>query len=650
MSKLVYSPISHILLVISNPNLYCLHQCAYTFLPPPAPVPPGAYSICFTPIDTMNVPGVKVEPVIPEEPRSIPLGECENEKDSIKAREDQITPVDSTGFMSCRVQSGESRSSRIRELLGRVFQGFDSGSCASTGDLSTSAGTRMEVMTLPPRASGEQRTIVRVRPTFLTDQDINRLRQHRRKARQDRRGMCWTCLIPARKLPARPSSNPSIECGDTPVPGYRAEPPIDRHYIRVEGLNTPRSPRSVIGQGHINLLSEAGFYHRPDLHAFPYQTAQVPGGRARVKLPLLRSNYTTDEPVIDSYRILLTHMSANLNNKLHGDEAAGGSPMRLKLFPMEPIEEIVSGDTHYTGLSVVPSSSSALVKRCTGGIGLSVNKVRFKPMISFEYAGPAFNQQLVAILWYLFEEYMMFPSMKSQMGERKETGNNFLKVNYAFWEYVGALLNTLVHREWLFDYVEVLLAEFPKLALQVQRSSENLTENGKAQVQVDALRAIRTCCYLICKLFDSKHDWGEVSRFHKNGPVGLSCFGRLIEISKEEEGIGPAARLAVTYVFSRIRVCREMIRALVRTREVDADYFRVHRIPLRCCMMIWLKLVTLQEKKEEVEDGEGEEWDMEEEEEAKRLAMNEVMTLISLEHNTTIRTLYFQLFPDLNTK
>lgn len=77
--------------------------------------------------------------------------------------------------------------------------------------------------------------------------------------------------------------------------------------------------------------------------------------------------------------------------------------------------------------------------------------------------------------------------------------------------------------------------------------------------------------------------------------------------------------------------------------------------------MVWLKLVMLQEEEEEPDSTEINETEKKEEEEmkarnledareARRLAEMEVRTVMALEHNTTIRMLYFQLFPHFNTK
>lgn len=567
----------------------------------------------------------------------------------------------STSSLSDVLHTGESRHSRVKGILGRVLQAI-SGNDVYQND----SEINLSALALPPRALSERQTVSRSRPLMLTDQDMDKLRRHRKQVRKDRRRMCCFCLY-SNEADNGLGAPRDIECIDTPTPRYQVEIPTQGPYLNVEGLNTPRSGRSFSAQF---LGPKSDFYHRPDHHAFPYQTAQLPNGQAKIRMPLHRNNYLTEEPVVDSYRVLLTHMSSNIGkmgsmssafSKIKFHTAQIG-PNELNYFNTGQIAPLMTKEIQQqlqapyetrnsAELSVLPQSS-ALTKHSR--IGLAANDVRFKPMLSFEYAGPAFNQRLVGILWYLFEEYMMFPTRASQITEKDLTVNDFLKVNYAFWEYVGALLNTLVRREWLFDYLVIVLLEFPKAAGRAQSSGGSVEADSYtiSASMADSLRAIRTSCYLICKLFDSKHDLQEVIRFHEAPTGSISCFSRMLELCKEEEGVGPATRLAMTYVFSRIRVRAEMIKSLTQMREQDVDYFRVHRITLRSFSMVWLKLVLLQEEKENeiIEGIEEEERDIVDENEARQLAINEARTVIALEHNTTIRMLYFQLFPEFNTK
>lgn len=587
----------------------------------------------------------------------------------------------SIGFSANESQAAP-RSTVLKGFLDKVLH------AVSGSDLGNHQSNHVA---LPPRALHERKTVTRLRPMLLSDQDMDRLRQHRKQVRRDRRQMCWACFLPgrARNNDNHPGVTRDIECIDTPTPRHIDDVPSHAPYLNIEGLDTPKSGRSSAAhRGYTPILigTKSGLYHRPEHHSFPYMTAQLPNGRAKVRLPLQRSNYLTEEPVTDSYRVLLNHMSTNLvkpdtlgtsllksattkyhtalnlpSNQLNYFNTGQITPLKMTGILPAPTDTDLSQDFD-TEWSLAPQSS-AVVKY--SGIGLAPNEVRFKPMVSFEYAGPAFNQRLVSILWYLFEEYMMFPSRTNQLTEKELTVTDFFKVNYAFWEYVGALLNTLVKRYWLFDYLNVVLTEFPKAAVRPKTGISSETTYVSNALLSDALRAVRTSCYLVCKLFDSKHELQEVVRFYQpapghttgNGSGSISCFNQILELCKEEEGLGPACRLTLTYVFSRIRVRAEMVQRLIHMREHDGDYFRVHMINLRCFSMLWLKLVVLQDEKDTPVDEENDdtsaediERDFENERLAKALALNEARTVIALEHNTTIRMLYFQLFPEFNTK
>lgn len=594
----------------------------------------------------------------------LPVKDPEVKNGTLLSSEEQPLPIvqPSTGNLSYVLRSSGSRSSRVKVLMARIFQGF-----GTPSDESEESNIQTDsIPTLAPMR--ERRIVTRIPPAMLNERDLDMLRNHRRQVRQDRRRMCCFCLYQGADKGV--SSPTSAEYIDSPSSGQFFEIPSVGPYLNVEGLNTPKSGRSFGAHGRGYIASGTSIYHCPGHHKYPYRTYRNPKGRARVKLPLSRNNYTTEEPVVDSYRVLLTHMSANLapksgpfrshtsrhQNKLNYFNSAQYSSIRMSAIIEATEPTSTSTETTSTGAMVVAPISSALIKRCTGRVGLEASEVKFKPMLSFEYAGAAFNQRLVTILWYLFEEYMMFPSRTYYANSIDKPVGEFARVNHSFWEYVGALLNTVVRREWLFDYLGVILTEFPRMAfLRGPETEGNFGDDSENVYVGEALRAVRTSCYLICKLFDSKHDRREVYQFVAGNQVGRSCFEQLIELGKEEDGMGPTARLTLTYVFSRVRVGQKMVSLLMKTREQDTDYFRVHRIPLRCCLMIWLKLVLLQEEEgsgleeNEIEDEE-EERNLEDEREGRRLAEMEVRTVIALEHNTTIRTLYFQLFPELNTK
>lgn len=182
------------------------------------------------------------------------------------------------------------------------------------------------------------------------------------------------------------------------------------------------------------------------------------------------------------------------------------------------------------------SSSSALISTLTNsqaGSDEFFTEIGFRSLTAAH--GEDFNQRLVGTLGYLFEEYMTYPlkayHSARQSYQRQTVGysnrpllqaslpnklRDFARVNHAFWEYVGALVNTLNHRDWLFDYLGVIISEFANLVAWWKRkpNDDGLgfgSGHGSWQLdrrldEADVLRAVRTSCYLICKLFDSSHN------------------------------------------------------------------------------------------------------------------------------------------------
>lgn len=558
---------------------------------------------------------------------------------------DMIPTMDEIGGQSSQVSS---RAGRMRDFLNKIMTSNltpfsntssksksttkNSGSISKTLDaLGEHAYDQLTGGNLPTRARSDIKTIARLRP-MMSEYDIERLKKHRRDVRKARRRMCFFWLYP--RIPKQPtavltlteSNTPTLVTGNTKDTQLSFLPsPMDLTSVKETwGTQVPKC---------LTTSNSEGNYLHVDGLTTPVRAGLLESGltrRPKVKLPVLNLHAPEKKPVVDSYRVLLTHMSASVG---HSGSTRSGYKAADSIFNpgknslMSPIIEMSPQGYEES------TKSTALVKYKGG---LSADAVKFKPMLSFEYAGHAFNQRLVAILWYLFEEYMMYPSKSyHSKGYAQHNTQEFKKVNHAFWEYVGALLNTLAHREWLFDYLGAILEEFPKLV--------TWNDHGK----MDALRAVRTSCYLICKLFDSKHEQIEVEKFYS---AQKSCFRRLLGLSMEETGMGPTSRLALTFIFSHVRVTLQMVEELVNVREQDNDYFRVHRIPLRCFMMVWMKLILLQD--DEGTTGTEMEVEMvsEEREEIRRIVELEVRTVIALEHNTTIRTLYFQLYPDLNTK
>jgi hypothetical protein len=613
---------------------------------------------------------------------------------------------------------------------------------------------------IPPRARPGVRAFTRLQPSLMRDCDLDRLRQHRRKVRQARRQMCFFWLFKKKKSKELSVISPApitpLKVMTTPKIG-RSIPRNGVPYLNIEGLKTPRQLKEsaelrLCGRPHPT--PRLGIDHNSDRTNYTFHPPPKRDSQTQTLLSLHRDALTAEMPGHDSLEVLTQMTAALTDNNINSmrsrllfrNSMEGMINCRAQMSPTHELEKH-SGTTRntptsYSGvcqlyrLSVVSScggenkgkkkshkpfelSSDALatglIKFKADSDEFSAKEIGLRLMDRVAAHDEDFNQRLVGTLWYLFEEYMMYPvkayhqarqsyrqqlagysSRQSPQAPIQNKLRDFARVNHAFWQYVGALLNTLAHRDWLFDYLGVILSEFPNLVAWWKRKKDDRLgygsgpENWQLERRVDeanALRAVRTSCYLICKIFDSKHNELELYQFchgsiddrkEENQPFGEdtnvgsyyftapnlqfkrgSCFEQLLEISKEEYGMGPTARLALTYVFSRVQMNLNMMLSLKRAREKDCDYFRVYRIPLRCYMMVWLKLALLQEdakiKKGEKIRGKNGDDSCERNckttrSEIKQLADSEVRTVIALEHNTTIRELYFQLFPDLNTK
>lgn len=597
------------------------------------------------------------------------------------------------------------------------------------------------------RAGPGVRDLTRIRPSHMRNCDLDRLRQHRRKVRQARRQMCFFWLF-KKKMSKELSAISAAPI--TPLK-IMATPKIGQSsgvsYLNIEGLRTPGGLNDSAGprlRERPHSTPKVGINHNPNKANYPFRLPSKRDSKTQTVQPLHHGALAAERLEYNSLEMAAQMTAAITNNKsnsmrsglLFRNSMEGVVNFRGQMSPIHKLERYWNNSTtSYSGegdkvsqlyelsnkgkkkdhVSLV-SSSSALILALTNS---QAGSDEFSAEIGFRSLtaahGEDFNQRLVGTLGYLFEEYMTYPlkayHSARQSYQRQTVGysnrqslqaslpnklRDFARVNHAFWEYVGALVNTLDHRDWLFDYLGVIISEFANLVAWWKRKPKDDglgfgSGHGSWQLdrrldEANALRAVRTSCYLICKLFDSSHNELELHQFchgsingrkeeglpfgkgintgrcHFTTPILQckrgSCFEQLLEISKEEYGMGPTARLALTYVISRVQMSLGMMLSLKRAREKDRDYFRVYRIPLRCYMMVWLKLILLPDNaKIKPEKNRGKTGDESYERDGKatrseirQLADLEVRTVIALEHNTTIRELYFQLFPNLNTK
>lgn len=628
---------------------------------------------------------------------------------------------------------------------------------------------------LPPRARPGIQVFARFRSSSLNDYDMDRLRQHRRKVRQARRKMCFFFLYKksSTELPVGSTTSVTLSEVATTPKILLDMPKNDMQYLNIEGLSTPKKLYNSGAELTLSGRLNTGAYKGPGPSIYSYDTQFRSEDKNHVILPSPSNLFVPNRLIKDSI-LVLTQMTATLTN--HDlDIMQSGLPFHntieeitdyeWQISPIHTLQDSVKSVQHKgrtRNLAAVSNSneyekinqlhrlpkvgscirheknkdsnfensklfnsamSTALIKFNAEFEENPSKKVQHRSMTQISSENLAFNERLTTILWYLFKEYMMYPSksylaQKSQKQQKLHLSNrhnqlsqepltklrDFARVNYTFCQYLGAIINILVHREWLFNYLGVILSEFPVLVARWRELTENnLLELGnnkrnwlweKRADEINALRAVRTSCYLICKFFDSKHDEMEIYQFchglddddddrnrGKKFFGGIhcrqfispsvqfkrkSCFDLLLDLSKEEYGMGPTARLTLTYVFSRIQIHPEIMISLRSAREMDPDYFRINRIPLRCFVMVWLKLILLQYDAKIEHENTGTDTlnrsdcynnygknffeDRSKKNEIKRLADLEVRTVIALEHNTTIRELYFQLFPELNTK
>lgn len=628
---------------------------------------------------------------------------------------------------------------------------------------------------LPPRARPGIQVFARFRSSNINDYDMDRLRQHRRKVRQARRKMCFFFLYKksSTELPVSPTTSLTLSEVATTPNILLDVPKNEMQYLDIEGLSTPKKLYNYGAEltpgGRLN----NGAYKSPSQSIYPYDTQFRSEDKTHVIWPSSSNLFVPNELIKDSL-LILTQMTATLKNHDLDFMQSGLSfqnsieeviDYKWEMSPIHTLQDsvksvqykctnrnlaAVNNSNEYekisqlSGLPKVGSCihhdknknnncpnlklfnnamSTALIKLNAKFEENSIQKAQNGLMTQMSSENLAFSERLTTIFWYLFKEYMMYPSrsyhvqqcLKQQklrlsnrhhqlLQEPLTKLRDFARVNYTFCQYLGAMINILVHREWLFNYIGVILSEFPVLVARWRELTKNnwleFGSNKKSWMwekradEINALRAVRTSCYLICKFFDSKHDEMEIYQFchglndddddknrskkHFGGihyrqfisPSAQfkrkSCFDLLLELSKEEYGMGPTARLTLTYVFSRIQIHPEIMISLRSAREMDPDYFRINRIPLRCFVMVWSKLILLQydakiEHENTVSDtlnrsdchknyGKNFFEDRSKRNEIKRLADLEVRTVIALEHNTTIRELYFQLFPELNTK
>ncbi|VVT53421.1 uncharacterized protein SAPINGB_P003565 [Magnusiomyces paraingens] len=289
------------------------------------------------------------------------------------------------------------------------------------------------------------------------------------------------------------------------------------------------------------------------------------------------------------------------------------------------------------------------------GPRMTSENVQFKPLSSFNYIGPELSSKLVWIL------HVHFDAIRRA---RMAPLDVFKRVNAAFVEYFGAMVNVLVERTWAFDYIYVILLEF------TTRSSPN------------GLVAVASMCGLLCKMFDAKHSTSEVHAFEGR------CFEQLVKLAcgrgdlqqqprkngsffrkrqandvdeDDLEIYAYPARVTLTYLFSRVRVTQTMVDRLVRIREHDDYFFKPRKIPLRCFIILWLKLIIAQFPEDGSHDGDQDSHvqypmhsnDILALDLTKKLvetSYREAEMIVALEHNTTARNLYYQVFPELNTR
>lgn len=267
-----------------------------------------------------------------------------------------------------------------------------------------------------------------------------------------------------------------------------------------------------------------------------------------------------------------------------------------------------------------------------GAAGLTSDNIQFKPLSSFRYIGGNLSSKLVWIL------HVHFDAIRRA---RNAPLDVFKRVNAAFVEYFGAMANVLVERTWAFDYIYVILLEFTTQSSQnglVAVASMcgllcNLFDSKHTGSEVRAFEG--RCFDELLKLarcdpgppsmkngrerarwapqaeeppgVSNKRRTSRASSFlsgsrhfgkrHKNGE-GFSDVDGPTSIHTEEEDdlavYAYPARVTLTYLFSRIRITKKMVERVVNIREEDDLFFKTRKIPLRCFVVLWMKLIISQ--------------------------------------------------------
>lgn len=278
---------------------------------------------------------------------------------------------------------------------------------------------------------------------------------------------------------------------------------------------------------------------------------------------------------------------------------------------------------------------------------LTPENIKFKN--SFREVGLEFNSQLVWILHCHFD---------SIRGARLAPLSVFKRVNAYFVEYLGALINTLVERTWAFDYIYVILLEFttqptPNGLIAVASMCGLLCKVFDSKHSHKDIRAFEENCFgqllkLACcssapetsnleslnsNLPPAQNVATTLGYNNQNGtktsvephndeeeqvrkafsikvhqlnqmPAGNSLNSNFLDprnsnSSTKEDGQDFAvysypARVTLTYILSRTQVTTTMAKRIVEIRNSAGDFFKICKIPLRCFVVLWLKLMILQ--------------------------------------------------------
>lgn len=278
---------------------------------------------------------------------------------------------------------------------------------------------------------------------------------------------------------------------------------------------------------------------------------------------------------------------------------------------------------------------------------LTPENLKFKN--SFQEVGLEFNSQLVWILHCHFD---------SIRGARLAPLSVFKRVNAYFVEYLGALINTLVERTWAFDYIYVILLEFttqptPNGLIAVASMCGLLCKVFDSKHSHKDIRAFEENCFgqllkLACcssapetsnleslngncspaqniattlgynnqngtKANVEPHDDEEEQvrkafsiKVHQLNqmPAGGSLNSKILDPQNSNNSTKEdvqdlavysyPARVTLTYILSRTQVTTTMAKRIVEVRNSAGDFFKVCKIPLRCFVVLWLKLMILQ--------------------------------------------------------